>query len=243
MSQHKKISTILTINLVGLLCLASLAHPAERHFGNSLSGPLHEGPGAQYKVIKALPGDQSFEVLETINDFIHIRTKDGSEGWLKNNPTDPTPAAASSATDTNERVGILPPKQGEKSTSNSGRWPTKSPVNPLDGQSRKEQAEPSTPKEATEIKRLQAELGEITYKFEQLEAAALNAQELKSENDRLQTELAATKNTVSQLQQANLALAKNKNIYWFMAGGAVLLLGWLLGRITLRRQRHSSLTL
>lgn len=243
MSHHKKISTILTINLVGLLCLASLAHPAERHFGNTLSGPLHEGPGEQYKVIKALPGDQSFEVLETINDFIHIRTKDGSEGWLQNNPT-AIPAAASSATDTNERVDVLPPKQGEKSTSNSGRWSTKAaPVNPLDGQTRKELPDPPTPKETAEIKRLQAELGETTYKFEQLEAASLNAQELKSENDRLQAELAATNNTVIQLQQANLALTKNKNIYWFMAGGAVLLLGWLLGRITLRRQRHSSLTL
>lgn len=243
MSHHKKISALLTINLVGLLCLASLAHPAERHFGNTLSGPLHEGPGAQYKVIKALPSDQSFEVLETSNDFIHIRTKDGSEGWLQSNPADSPPAVASATKDAPEKVDAPPPKQGEKPTTNSGRWPTKSTLNPLDGQTRKEQTEPPTPKESTEVKRLQAELSEITTKFEQLATTAQDAQTLKIENDRLQTELAAAQNTAIKLQQTNLALTKNNNIYWFMAGGAVLLLGWLLGRTTLRRQRHSSLTL
>ena len=238
-----KILGILKINVVCLLLITSLVHAEERQLVNSITVSLREGPGAQYKIIKTLPGDQSFEVLETLNDFIRIRTKDGTEGWLQERSTQTRPLEVTTAKDLSEKVDALGTKQGEKLTSSSGRLTAQHSDASIDSQPRKEVTEQPSVRESAEVKKLQFELGEMTKRFEQLEATSADEQQLKIENDRLKTELATMQATMSQLQQANTSLAKNQNIYWFLAGSAVLFLGWLIGRTTIRRQRHSSLTL
>jgi len=243
MHNLKKISVILKINMVCLLLIVSLARAEERQLVNSIAVSLREGPGSQYKVIKTLPSGQSFEVLETANNFIRIRTKDGTEGWLHDRATDTRPPGAITANDSNEKIDALAPKQSEKPTSNSGRLAVPHPDASTDSQPRKEFSEQPSAKESTEIKKLQAELAEMTKQFDRLESASEDAEQLKIENDRLKAESSAMQITMAKLQQANMSLAKNQNIYWFLAGSAVFFLGWLIGRSTIRRQRHSSLTL
>ncbi len=195
MVKRNKISIILEITLVCLLAIAGSAHAEERHTVNPSSGLLREGPGSQYRVIKTLPSDQSFEVIETSNDWSRIRTKEGAEGWLQDRPLDSRPAEG------------LPVK------------------------------------EVSEMKKLQAELSEISKQFKQLEAASADEQPLKVENASLKAELSAMQDTMARLQQENLSLTNKQRFYWFFAGSAVFLLGWVIGKISIRRQRHSSLTL
>lgn len=243
MFNFQKIPAILKIYTVCLLFLVSLAHAEERQLVNTNTLSLREGPGPQYKILKTLQNDQSFEVLETLNDFVRIRTTDGAEGWLPERSADTPPPEVITAKGSSEKTVALPTKHSEKTPSNPGRLPPQQPDTPMDSQPRKESSEQSSPRESTEIKKLQAELGEIKKHFNQLETASEEAQQLKAENDRLKSEISALQNTMAKLQQTNISLTENKNIYWFFAGSAVFLLGWLIGKISFRRQRHSSLTL
>lgn len=239
----KKLSFILRINAVCLLLIVGLAHTEERHLVNPITASLREGPGSHYKFIKTLPSDQSFEVIETLNGFIRIRTKDGVEGWLQDKFTETRPPEVITVNDSKKKFDTLVPNQSEKTTSNSVKLAAQSLDASIDSQPKKEFSEQPNARESTEIKKLQAEISEITQKYNQLEASSEDDQQLKIDNDRLKAELSATQKTIAKLQQTNISQEKNKNIYWFIAGSAVFLLGWLVGRISLRRQRHSSLTL
>lgn len=246
MRNRKKVSVLIKMALTGLLCISSLAHAEERYLADGSTGALREGPGSQYKAIKTLQNDQSFEVLETLNGFVRIRTQEGAEGWVQEKLTSTeTPAILTS----NRAIGKVdaPPepeaKKSVKPPVTLERFATKQPDTSLDPQSRKEAPETQSPKENTEIKKLQADLNEITEKFNQIEISTEDAEQLKAENERLQGELSDLQKSLDQLQQTNLSLTSKQNIYWFVAGGTVFLLGWLIGRVSFRRQRHSSLTL
>lgn|GEM_PF-2859181 len=230
----KQIAIVALIAMIGMPSFPDLGHTAGRHLVNTVAGSLREGPGTQAKIVKTLAGDQSFEVLETANNFIRIRTEDGSEGWVENRDNEPSPRL---------EAPTLSAKDDEKGAPGRGHYASKGQgvVNELP--TRKEGGEQVPSREAVEVKKLQAEISAMSQKIEQLEAEATAAEQLKGQNDALQTESSAMKATIAELQQANLALDRNNDIYWFLAGGAVFLFGWLLGRTTLRRQRHSSLTL
>lgn len=243
MFNRKKVSAILKITMASLLFTATLAHPEERSLADAGAAALHEGPDSQSRVIKTVPNDQSFEVLETLHDFIRIRTKDGTEGWVQDSFTATKPAELTPAKHSDDKGDVLTQKPREKTTSNSGRAAVKTSDAPLDSQPKKESFEQPSAKESTEIKKLQAELSELTKQFNQAEAAAAGAQQLKIENETLKAESSALHRTIAELQQANISLDNKKNFYWFFAGGTVFFLGWLIGRTSLRRQRHSSLTL
>lgn len=246
MLNREKISAIFTITLACLLSMVSLALGEERYLTDTTTGAMREGPGSQYKAIKTLHNDQSFEVLETLDGFAHIRTKEGTEGWIQEKFT-------------STEVPNLPIVRGaiEKDANQGAKKSAAYPVSSghvaaiakqsdtaLDPQLRKEAPEPLSPKESSEIKRLQADLAEITEKFNQIETSTADTQQqLKDENARLKEELSDLQKNLSQLQQTNISLADKQNIYWFIAGSAVFLLGWLIGKISFRRQRHSSLTL
>lgn len=243
MFKLKTISAILNINMACLLFLAPLAHTEDRYLIDTVTTSLHEGPGSQYRVLQSLPSDQSFEVLETSNNFIRIRTKDGVEGWVQENVTHTRAPEVSNAKDSDEKVDALAPKSKEKTLSNSARLAVKAPDPALDFQPRKEFTEQPSAKESMEIKKLQAELSELTKQFNQAEAAAADAEQIKIEYENLKAEASTMQNTIAGLQQSNISLASKNDFYWFFAGSAVFFLGWLVGRISFRRQRHSSLTL
>lgn len=243
MFNFKKTPVVLSVTLSCWLGIATLAHTEERRLVGTTSGSLLEGPGAQYKVIKPLQNAQSFEVLETLNDFVRIRTQDGTEGWLQESFTEAQTPAVPTSGDSNEKAGTPATKPREKLPPIARRPTTQLSESANDFQPRKEYSEQPPVKDVTEMKKLQTALDEITEKFKELETTSVDAEQLKTENEKLQAELSAMQNSTAQLQLSNSSLKQKQNIYWFLAGSAVFFLGWLLGRISFRRQRHSSLTL
>ena len=223
----KKILKVQAISAVCLLLLANLIHAEERYISDSIIVSLREGPGPQYNVIKTLRTGQSFEVVETRNNFIRVRTKDGDMGWLQAQFTSSKPSSA-----TKEATPPVERKQAQPSP----------PVTV--SQPQQNTPEPTTNEESVEVKRLQTELAEITKQFSELEDASQSVLLIEAENDRMKKELATMQDTLAQLKQENSTLASREEIYWFLAGAGIFFLGMLIGRISIRRKRHqSSLTL
>lgn len=243
MRNRTKISAIHKITLACLLFGTSLAHAEERYLANTTTGSMREGPGSQYKAMKTLQNDQSFEVLETLNGFVRIRTKEGTEGWLQERFTGTQAPELPTTITTIEQIETPKVKNTPKSPINPERLAATQFDASLDPQPKKETPEIPSPKESPEIKKLRADLNEITEKFNQIEISSEDAQQFKDENDQLKLELSELKKNLEQLKQTNLSLTNKQNIYWFVAGSAVFLLGLLIGKISFRRQRHSSLTL
>jgi hypothetical protein len=65
---------------------------------------------------------------------------------------------------------------------------------------------------------------------------------LKSRSEELVAELDQKKRELAQLQAGPLAILENENFYWFLAGAAVLLIGFLAGYNVKRPRRWSTLS-
>lgn len=236
----KKVLPIMAINAVCLLILAGLGHGEERYIVDTITVSLREGPGPQYKVIKTLQTGQSFEVLEAQNEFVRVRTPEGQEGWLQERFTNSRPPDKLLIKDLNDKIGLLTAQNEQLAARLAGQQIPP----PLDSQPGEKSPGQTSSEESAEVKRLQTELAETTRQFKQLEAASADVLQVMEENDRLKTEVSSMQNSITQLQQANSKLADRQKIYWFIAGSGVFLLGWLIGKLSFRRQRHhSSLTL
>ncbi len=238
-----KLLPIMTITAVCLLMMTGLVHGEERYIVDTITVTLREGPGPQYKVVKTLQTGQSFDVLETQNEFIRVRTRSGEEGWLQDRYTDTRPPDTILVKDLNEKISLLT-AQNEQLSANLANLTVQQSDTSADSQAGKESTEQTSAKESSEVKRLQAELAETTKQFKQLETAAADVLQIMEENDKLKAESSSMQKNMAQLQQANAALADRQEVYWFLAGSGVFFLGWMIGKISFRRQRHqSSLTL
>ncbi|MBF0158777.1 MAG: TIGR04211 family SH3 domain-containing protein [Magnetococcales bacterium] len=84
--------------------------------------------------------------------------------------------------------------------------------------------------QATSQKKLIAELEEIR-------SVSKNAVAIKQQNDSLQQELESAKQELSQVSERNRHLERQKDTQFFLAGGAVLVLGFIGGALLARRRR------
>lgn len=220
---------LLTILFLGAACLPALPGRAvaeQRYISDTIRISLREGPGTQYKPIKTLQTGQSFEVLETQKDFLRIKTPEGDEGWVQSYFTSDTQSpGAALVKDLNDKIATLTAQNDQLTAQLAGK----------DGEVGKSAGDQAAP----ELKKAHAELAELNRRYKQLEADAKDVSPIRAECDALKAEVKTLQETVVQLTTQNSALARWRDIYCFLAGGAVFWLGSMAGRAAFRRQRHS----
>jgi len=237
----KKLPTIIQVIMACLLLGAGVAPAAEqRYIVDTLVVSLREGPGPHFKAVKTLQTGQSFEVLETKDDFVRVRTAEGDEGWVQSQYTDSRPPNAVMVKELNEKISALT-AQNVQLLAKSERLTAQLSDQGLTPPS--EQSAAASTNDAAEIRRLEDELAELTKRYTQLEADAKDVLPVTKERDRLHQELAAAHESVTKLQRATAALTTRQNIYWFLAGSGVFMLGWMVGRGSSSRRQRPSLTL
>lgn len=236
----KKLPIIILLSMACLFFGAGVASAEQRYIVDTLVVSLREGPGPHFKAIKTLQTGQSFEVLETQEDFVRVRTAEGDEGWVQSQYTDPRPPKAVVVKELNEKITALT-AENEQLLAKSERLAAQ-----LSGQGlppTNEQPAASATDEAAKVRQLEEELADLSKRYTQLEADAKDVLPVTKERDRLHQELAAARESVAKLQQANASLTTRQNIYWFLAGSGVFMLGWMVGRGSSSRRQRPSLTL
>ena len=91
-------------------------------------------------------------------------------------------------------------------------------------------------------KELTDKLSALHSSYEQLKGGSANYVKLKTDYDSAKNDLDTARKTVQTLVRENEDLKLYHNIQWFLAGGLVLLLGWLMGwgSTKWRRRRKQS---
>ena len=93
----------------------------------------------------------------------------------------------------------------------------------------------------TELQQTSTALNRLETKYQQLWNSTRNAAEAGKQAAAAQSRIKELESKLETLTQANKQLRSRDALHWFLAGGGVLLIGWLLGRITLKSRRRSSL--
>lgn len=212
--------------VVALFAMTAHANPA--WVSDQFEITLRTGPSTQNAIQMMLGSGAQLEVLERDADsgYSRVRTTGGTEGWVLTRYLMPNPSAR-------EQLETLTAQLD--SVTNQGDS-LESQLQSLRGELlRAEQT----------IARLEREKASIDTELSDLKRTAASAISLSNQNSQLRQTLANAEIQVATLEQENRELSGQKNRYWFITGGGVIVVGILLGlwlpRIRMpRRSRYDS---
>jgi len=200
------------------------AFAATMYISDELTVPLRRGPSNGHKIINAaLPSGLALEVLgeDSAAGFTQVRTPNGTEGWVPTQYLTNQPSAKDRLSAATKRIETLEAQL--KSTRENFQ----------DARGARSEIETRANDLAKENQKLQTELAEIR----RVSATAITQfqenKQLKADNASLQTQ-------VTQLTDQVHSLERNAMLRWFLAGGALVLAGFILGAWIKSRPKRSS---
>jgi SH3 domain protein len=209
--------------LCGLLAAFGV-DAATVYVSDQLTVPLRRGPSNEYKIINAgLPSGTQLEVLQTNEEagFTQVRTPNGTEGWMPSQYLVSEPAARDRLAAATKRVDAL---ETELKTLRSTMQEQRSARNEAEGRSTDL---------SKQTEKLQNELNE-------LRRVSANAISNFEENKQLKTENQSLQSQVTQLSSRVRELERNTMLRWLLAGGGLVLAGFVLGAWIKSRPKRST---
>lgn len=176
--------------------------------------PVRSGQGTEYKILALLKNGEAVTSLEETEYWIRIRTSTGREGWMLKRYLKSVPSI-------DNQLSL--PIQNNASNASSDPLKTGAPLN---------EAVPASPlpifNGATEKTGAREMEGQIPH-IESVQKGQLR-------------EIEELKNKLAAVTKENEELRQDEQIKWFLAGGGVLVVGWILGLISGKtRKRKPSL--
>jgi SH3 domain protein len=182
---------------------------------------VRSGPGTEFKILSFASTGQALVVLETSDGWTKVQTPQGKEGWVLTRFLKAEPPATLS-------MGELEKKHQQASLDKAGlateNEQLKSRIKAID-------AELTAAKEA--VSRLQTSYD--TLKKDSTEVLAL-----KAKAEEAIDALAKEKERADKFENDYALLSYEQRIKWFLSGGGVLLLGFILGYSSKSSRRRSS---
>jgi SH3 domain protein len=214
-----------------LLLLAFTAAPAlaqTRYVSDELVVLLRQGQSEKYKILKMLKANTPLEVLQEEEEYLLVRTPDGTEGYvLKQYITTETPKPIIIARLEKER---------EKLRGQLKQLETRQ------AELQAELANASKDRSAgeTQVTELRRELTKVQGEYSALQEKSAAVIEISADRDRLEAQNAELTAEVERLRQDNEEMLFTGVIKWFLAGGGVFLVGWIIGKVSRRKKKGYS---
>lgn len=216
----------LMVSLILMSVLSSqLVYADTRYVSDQLVITLREGMGNQFKVIKTLPTDTRVDVLSEQDNYLYVQTEDDVQGYvLKQYMSRKQPKT--------ELIAQLKRELAQANEKLSAAL----------------QNATGTQKQLATLQARVAELSDALTLSEELlkttkeelldlQVRSENVVLIDEERQRFKTELSAARNELEHLQQENHSMLNEAMIKWFLAGGGVMLLGWIAGKFSRKKKR------
>lgn len=227
---------LLFLVLAWLLLLVAPTLADTRYVSDQLIIALRAAPNADAAVITTLKTDAPVEVLEDNGRYLKVRTDSGEEGYvLSQYVTTNLPKSLQlerlqrERDDLQHKLSRIKEQQGASSS---------------ELEKARQQQEALTQDLQTKLTATEKDLAAarhqsstITDKFQALQKDSQNVVALGQERDRLQKENAKVSGELARLREENTSLLRSGMIRWFLAGGGVFFLGWLVGKLSRKKRR------
>ena len=220
---NKKIMGVFCIGLFlsGTVVTTAVTAGEVRFVHPSVEVPVRRGQGTDYKIIKLVKDGDRVELLEEKDAWARILVDEKTEGWM------PKRFLSSEAPPV-KLVQILRVDNEQLKQKNAE----------LD-------------QELTDLKELQVDTGgelsaciaerdTIQSRYQTLEAETADVVAIKSKMDATEKEIEEVRSILAAVQQQNSELKRKSALAWFLAGGGVLLFGWIIGKFSGRSGKRKS---
>lgn len=208
-------------SLVGCLLIISFlvvstGIAATMYVAPSSEVPLRISPDPKRKIVAILVDGTRIEFLKKEGDWANVRTSSGKEGWILNRYLSPSPPLKDQVVSLKTENKFL--KKQLKELRETAR---------TNGNERSECI---------------AQRDDLSQKYENLRIEAADAINTRELLERTTRELNQTRQETALLKSQLADTENNQRLKWFLAGGGVLLTGWILGVLFRKRgTRRSSL--
>lgn len=196
-----------------------------QYISDEIAVTLRRGPGTEYKILKSLKTGTPVEVVEEGENYLLVRIKDGTEGYiLRQYLTGELPKSMVIAR-LNQEKERLQNRMKELEELGSG-WTTEK------AELQRQIADIQEAFRGEKEKRLM-----IAKSYQNLQEGSKNVTELIKERDQLKAENKLQSTELQKLRQENDKILRKAMVQWFLAGGGVLFLGWFMGKRSQPKKR------
>ena len=210
----------------GLLLILSLfataLHAETMYISDVLKITLRSGPSTENKILAVLQSGQTIEVITPGEEWTQVRMSNGKEGWVLSRYL--TPSATH-----NLRLDRL---QGKHKNLMAQAAALLEENNKLKAENKQLKAD---------FEANQKQVQKTTSEYETLKSEAAEFLTVKANYERAASQLVEQTQRAEKLDEQVARMEMNYAIKWFLAGSAVLIVGFLIGFISKRPRRRPSL--
>jgi len=213
--------TILVL-LTAVVLSVSTAFSETRYVKPSSEIPIRTGQGTEYKILAVVPDGFKVDLIEEDDAWAKVRTSGGTEGWMLKRYLSSDPPLSTVIASLKARNAELK-KSGEET------------------RRKLVQVSANHTESEQELELCLAERDDIRNKYQRLKAETSDVVKIKDDLSKTVQDLKAVRQKLTAVQKDNRTLRRNTALKWFLAGGFVLIIGWIIGIITGRSRKRSSL--
>jgi len=224
------------ISLFLLFCnIAPSASAETGYIIDQIIVSLRDQPANNHAVLQTLSTDTPVEILSTQGEFYKVRTEKGLEGYvLRSYIVKSTPKSVIIEQLQKERDQLK--EKVSRLTGDQSGLVKQLETSLSEKETALKENEQRNTILAETVSATKEELRDVTQKHTSLLEESTRVIDTAMERDRLKIENTQLSTEIQALRGRNMSLVNTGMIKWFLAGGGVFFLGWLIGKIS-RKQR------
>ena len=209
-----------------ILIAASSAYAETRYISDHLIVTVRSGKGNQFKILETLPTATPVQILEEGKTYIKVVTPKGVEGYIRSHYVSKSAPKSFQIKQLKKEIETLQQQlttqQQNTKTSQSEAITNKTKITEL----------------SSLLNQTQQKLDKASSDYETLLNKSENVLNLSTENEQLAEENNLLNSELLVLREENQNFHRSNMIQWFLAGGGVFFGGWMIGKISRRKQRR-----
>jgi SH3 domain protein len=185
--------------------------------------PLRSGKGQEYRILAVIQDGSQVELLEEDGAWARVSTSNGKEGWMPR-----------------RYLSNSPPLEDVVATLKASRAQIKKQA--ISTSKKLDETLRACDQYEQDLKACILDRDQVKKTYNSLKEDAADVIYFKKSLSETAKELQEVKHKYTIAKQENEHLRDNSGIKWFLAGGGILIVGWIIGLITTRgRKRKPSL--
>jgi SH3 domain protein len=222
LAMKRKIGWMLTIGMC-LLAVAATARAETVYVSDVIKLSVRSGPGNEHKSIAVTESGQPVELVKSGEEWSLVRLANGAEGYVLARFLTTVPPGRFQYVQLQDKIKALTAQAAGLAEENS-------------------RLKAANEKLAAAVSGGQNQIDSLRSEYETFKQDASDFVNLKAKNDALSAELEQKNKQLAALETQPDDVYRTTYLYWFLAGAAVLLAGFLTGYSAKRQRWKSSLS-
>lgn len=221
-----RISLKFFISSLLFLLTTTSAYAETRYISDQLIVTVRSGKGNQYKILETIPTSTPVTVLEDGKTYVKVVTPKGTEGYIQAHYVSKAIPKSTQIKQLNNKIVDL---QQQLTTQQQNFQGSQEETNAQKNQITQLSAQ---------LNQTRQELEKASDAYNTLRSKSENVLNLGNENEQLIEKNNLLNSELLVLREENQKFHRSNMIQWFLAGGGVFLGGWIIGKISRKKQRR-----